>query len=1410
MNTTQSNNEQAGVSRRNFIRLSMGAITLLPTVASEALLPAVAAADEGDAALGATLGSDATVYIVRKTEISVVVRDVAKGLHVPNLIAGAKVKVTSRFNGQAVEGTTNADGAATFDIAALAEDEGKKRRPASYGFNAVIEVEAEGYRLFRSGIYRVEGGSALAIPTQPTDDGIPYPSTISFDEWDALYTYDDATDFVQSSANDINHSLAVTLEGCPANAAVAAALFVDGSQYATASGSSDANGHAAIDLSETFLLSSSAQALPVGDDHEYALRYKIGSTTYEVPVQLTVSEAPPEAQSALNKDLELSPFPDKTDLAISFPEGFPVVGGQKVKLWKPSFPIDVAFDPFGYARVSATTPAWGYIRDNGQPDPNGWKFHPRKSGREQYDKAKQGMADMAETALTSLVSKDGAIKQISFASRLYITANLELAAATTWSWEGKESRGRAQAAICVAAGYSLMETFWAGVIPIVIRFSIGLSVKAAAEMGIVTPSILTPSKYRWDYTSTGFDLQICFPPMLSVGVGVGGICSLSLKGTFTLTFYLHCGPVPDGYESLPNPHIRVAALASASVELEFLFYSHSWKLWDSDWDDFYDNWKANTLQSPAPFVSELAGKTQADIFNSATIIPESALAQVAEFSTQGAASLNAHPVLTAGAAQLMVANGTDEPESTDGGVSRWVGETGTADAVGEHGYAAIPAAQPGVLRLGLEEGFRTTTDMRVASNILAGSRFKMFSAGDGDYIVRLGAVMVAGHARTRLIAERVGSSERRVIDFQTSDNRDDCFDYDFDISTTHVNGEEVVNLVVISGTRPDGDATVVSNAAGQTFFSFLTCRNWAGAGTFTGLTLNARSLQAAGASENDFPYRNYSCPQLRQIVSTVGGVEYGQAVVTFLERAARFEDQLMGDDAALTRTGVGLVFFSDADQTVYVSGMDALRAVVTREIIDPSITEVTLSEQAGGWHVLMLKGNDKTHYVLLQTEACVRVIGGKPVPLLLTAQLANLGAYEGMVARLISLPTQGSFLACVDGKLKIAEVVAGEGGAALTFTDVEGEDINIDDFGVTGSGDVLFWPAKREAGGGYVFGEDGEPVASDNPEVNVIMGARIRGGRISRSMTLSEVGHPMNRIRAFEQSGSYLSFISSNTLDAATGQAELWYTAVPWVRCATLASVEPYEKTLAVGDELPFFVAIRNDGNCYLSGVTLSVAEKGGAEIGTMRLDFAEENTLESQWNPRGEDGALTNVEDDWALAPGATSLYWAEYVTIPESWAGEKQIEVNVIEVRSSGTSLLRASADGAAPEDVAIDYLPETGAEATLKVAADDLNAGDQGAYTPANITVIEDGGGQGGGQGGGSQGGGGQGGGSGSQGGGSQGGGGQGGSSGSARGGGSTPNTGDDSASAMAAGLALGGAAAAFAAYSARRSQLERETE
>ena len=241
--------------------------------------------------------------------------------------------------------------------------------------------------------------------------------------------------------------------------------------------------------------------------------------------------------------------------------------------------------------------------------------------------------------------KQDTFRQTNFTSKLSITAQLEALALGTWDFypedEDQRVRGQAKASVRVGANYALAESFWAGPIPIVIRFSFGLNVVAGGMFGFIGP--WNPLGWRWDYVSTGFDLQIRFPPTLSVGVGISGVASISLKGSFSITFSLHFGPLPAGYEDKSNPHLRLAASVALNVEAEVLFFTYSYKLAGKDWPNLYNSWNdedESKKLGEGELVAGLHTPLPLSSLNDGKIITAASLEALAEFRTSGVQGMN--------------------------------------------------------------------------------------------------------------------------------------------------------------------------------------------------------------------------------------------------------------------------------------------------------------------------------------------------------------------------------------------------------------------------------------------------------------------------------------------------------------------------------------------------------------------------------------------------------------------------------------------------------------------------------------------------------------------------------------------------------------------------------------------------
>ncbi|MBQ9007023.1 MAG: hypothetical protein IJ092_11740 [Atopobiaceae bacterium] len=629
--------------------------------------------------------------------------------------------------------------------------------------------------------------------------------------------------------------------------------------------------------------------------------------------------------------------------------------------------------------------------------------------------------------------KQDTFRQTNFTSKLSITAQLEALALGTWDFypedEDQRVRGQAKASVRVGANYALAESFWAGPIPIVIRFSFGLNVVAGGMFGFIGP--WNPLGWRWDYVSTGFDLQIRFPPTLSVGVGISGVASISLKGSFSITFSLHFGPLPAGYEDKSNPHLRLAASVALNVEAEVLFFTYSYKLAGKDWPNLYNSWNdedESKKLGEGELVAGLHTPLPLSSLNDGKIITAASLEALAEFRTSGVQGLNPQERTLAG--------------------------------------------------------------------------YTLFEA-DG-----------------RTVMARLYLSEDQV---QSLTAKPDV--------TLEAAGEE---------TEP-----ILEPAAEVTSEELAEATDEA----------KAAAVASALVTELDAPTEAGDAP-------AEGELLVAQAEEEGLVAQEEETGQAMPDVTAVPET----------------------ESVATEETADSSDEDATDEELT-----VQDDGSEKTFILRPTNDQAVSYVAA-------ASDAVPMGNHSYQ-----TIP------------------------------------------------------------------------AYDPSDVSLRLGLE-QGFRPSTDIRIADniLSSSHTKLLTVGSSEDHMSFISTCSVDHEAGKGEQWFTAVPWVRCARLLSAEPYDTMLAKGDSLPFFVTLRNDGNCYLSAVDIAVSEVGGASIGEMHLEFGEDTMVGSEWNPPNEDGTLQNVEDGWALAPGTTSRYLASFVTIPEEWEGEKQIEVYVTKTYASNLHAL------------------------------------------------------------------------------------------------------------------------------------------
>jgi LPXTG-motif cell wall-anchored protein len=279
----------------------------------------------------------------------------------------------------------------------------------------------------------------------------------------------------------------------------------------------------------------------------------------------------------------------------------------------------------------------------------------------------------------------------------------------------------------------------------------------------------------------------------------------------------------------------------------------------------------------------------------------------------------------------------------------------------------------------------------------------------------------------------------------------------------------------------------------------------------------------------------------------------------------------------------------------------------------------------------------------------------------------DLGNFFGP-AQLVRWPNHEGFLATVRGKVMhvtLENLVRPSGEKELfrvpeprfKFTPVGSDNFNVTSFGVDNDGEFIFYPAVREGTPGYRYDKDGKASAKKDVEEHDVMACRLRNGKFSDPFVFCEVDYDMDTLVVCgSQKSVAMAFLSTNLTNAKKSEAEIRFTAMPNTRCANVIGFNAVTDVVFPGIACPFNVTIRNDGNTYLAGCSIRLHRRGKKNNKTdtvTKLTFSKTTLVPSNYNPKKADGSLEDVEPDYALAPGKTSVYTLMLV-VPKDWSGK------------------------------------------------------------------------------------------------------------------------------------------------------------
>ena len=615
----------SSVSRRSFVEVMVGSLVSLPVLAGGLVVaPTLAYAEDDnddnddyddyedydDIDEGEQASAKYTIIdVVRPYEVGFIAIDVSKvvkddlGKDSFPRLTGKKVhvKVISRYGAhKTAEGDTNNEGVANIDIRQLAENPKNQNVDTleTYACNATVQVTCEGYRPFETSLLRVQGGTGLTVPLHPADTKGVWPYRASFDGWDVLYT---KNQFVRSAVLKDDHTLEVVARGIASTKPVTMELLVDGedkprqSVQATPKG-----GEATATFKAHFLQKDDAAALPVGKVCKIIVRD--GDVPYAWTLALDLVDAVVD-EPASKENTKLTPFntanTSNPGADIKWPSTAPLVGGGGLKFWTPDLPVGLYVNPFGYAQFTLKSPSWGYQNDNGEVAKSGWGKYPVKSVSDQWNSLLKTAKTMGEKT-NALVSKPGGIQQLDLFKNFSLKANFQFVACAQWDKAKKLFQGEASGQILVAANFTITENFFAGPIPVLISFALDASFVAALTAACystakkdnesVVDAIMDFGRWQWDYVNTGFTMTLNLTPSLSVGVGIRGVASVSVKGSITLTLFLGV-PMGTQPKGLPSPHLTAGWSAQIALVLHLFLFTENFVLRNWKYSNFYDNWE---------------------------------------------------------------------------------------------------------------------------------------------------------------------------------------------------------------------------------------------------------------------------------------------------------------------------------------------------------------------------------------------------------------------------------------------------------------------------------------------------------------------------------------------------------------------------------------------------------------------------------------------------------------------------------------------------------------------------------------------------------------------------------------------------------------------------------------------------
>lgn len=1379
--------ESKGISRRTFLlggAVVAGSLLLpkIPGTAGSFLVPFAP-----DAAWADELGAAANIMVVGRKQIGIAVGDMGTldaSKQTIRALSGATVSIYSYYNQKTVTGTTDASGRAVFDISELAEPDsvdsdestdsnGKK---LEYCFNGCITVVCEGYREVVIPLMRVRSVSAIIVPTRVFKEGEPYLRKLAFDRWDLQYT--DAT-FVSSSDNDEDHTFETDL-WVPANEVVRLTLYYtlegEDGQVArkeiastTFKGGQQGSYQSARYEGRYLCPDWPNEALPVGCKVCAMLETDDGATT--ITSGMEVKEAP----FVDDEDGEIDVIPEahmdggdtpSTTLAKLPSSGLPKpFAGSTFNIWKPSFEhVMYDFSPLGYMMFGVKLGSLKLTKDAGPFETAGWKRQTKESVGQQFTKlCKKQMKDIADVGDMYKPDEETGKKKLfahECSKEVSIKGCFQVYAQMTYDWGNGAWTGDLNAVIGGGVEASWTIQMVIVVVPVYITFELGAQVTAGLKFamrshGKSLAKVMENAIY--DSSSSGAGVTITISVGLTLGVGVADVLCAYIRGEGYITLSIFYQESSENGQA----RVRLGVGLEASLGVQILLFSWSGKLWSGDWPGLYDSHDdaqdavAAMAAGGMPLDSNgIPRLSAANLAESMRIVTNKELRASAEFEANDQAVAlftNEEPAFIepvdlgddnllwdvppqGGVDEAGVALFADEePEEH----FIYLGMSNTGATLPSKDNPALGSVDVSDVSSDVFGGVKPSVDKCIFTNVFSDPRTKTIYSS----MFRIATVMYGDEARTRVVYTDLSDSSwsnPHVIEFDPvfsegaeAVSRADMYDYDFAITALNGVFGDYLYLMVISGTRPQGDGTTFAEANAKTVVSIVRLYN-----SYNEYNPWQCDRAAAWApSIRGSKIASFSSPC---IATYADGLHFDRETNSCVIGACLVRAASKSNPSALLEKGAGYVLTFHIDHR----GKNEFKVVTKHggfdRLLIPGSTKLVMGPvtfdrplQYGDYdrvdrhvHIGAVGSNGAAVY-RIQVTFDNTVSGSAPT--ISTKLVAGMDDDSIAVQRLYPTGNDLEFYAVRTDKSlfeKSAEDGADVGyrrdgrlylmrieGSAATYTPITPTGTCIpSELLVSRDGRYLFYMVNKEGkssrgfvGGGEVGPEKtAEQEAADN-SYRVMALARV-GNLFTKPFTLAVLDHPLDYITSMVSWGSTATLIGAEIKDPASSKADIHDIRIPLAVVATPLSAATEGPFAFAGEDTVFDVEVRNDGNTILKGATFCLHDVVVGEDGSETISETPACTAVVDFQPdlvtfaEGEQVVSAPVYDDRVrsgefasssplvsaaemglLVPGQSQTYKVTF-RVPDDWAStlaaggsastERKVRVRIINPQYLGFS--------------------------------------------------------------------------------------------------------------------------------------------